>query len=351
MPDESVLSPAVPAPEPASEEPIFRLPPVVVHPTPSDAEIKAEPWHIAKTRIVEARDKFAVTGQRVKVAIGDTGFDKVHCESGQLKSSVAAHHDFTGSGAFDGHGHGSHVAGLVLSMAPQAKLVNVKCLNNQGAGDDRWIGQSVRKATEEGCVVFNGSFGSSQPGQYSLAALKYANENGCIPVIAGGNTGQSNDVQWPARSEWVLSVSPLDENDRVANFGSVGPEIDVAWYGVQMLSLGRNGGFAVMSGSSMSAPVFAGLLALRIEWEEANGGRKTWTVADAYEWLAKCCRDAGEPGRDPKFGFGIPDAMLAFAAPPIPPLPPPGDLPAIVRDVTINGLPYRETTTYERRGV
>jgi subtilisin family serine protease len=348
MPIEDAVIPAAPG----SDEPIFRLPPVVIHPTPSESEIKAEPWHIAKTRIADARGKYGVDGSRVKVAVGDTGFDKVHCETGQLVGRVASHHDFTNSGVWDLHGHSTHVAGLVLSMAPKASLVNVKCLDNRGSGDDRWIGQAIRMAVQQGCVAFNGSFGSSQPGQQSLAAIKYANENGCICVIAGGNTGQSDDVQWPARSEMCLSVSPIDENDKLATFGSQGKEIDVAWYGVRMLSLGRNGGFAVMSGSSMAAPVFCGLLALRIEWEIANGGRQTWTVEDSYEWLARTCRDVGAPGRDPQFGFGIPDAMLAFAPPaPLPvPTPPPGGFQPVVQEVTIGGLAYRATTTYERVG-
>src|SRR5690606_34927811 len=131
--------------------------------------------------------------------------------------------------------------------------------------------------------------------------------------------------------DYCISVSPIDEDERIAPFGSTGPEIDVGYYGVRILSLGKNGGYAVMSGSSMSAPLVAGLLALRIDWEIRNGGRKTFTVEDAVKWLQSCCKDAGDPGRDDVFGIGIPDALEAFQTfgkqpVPVPTTPPGFDL-------------------------
>lgn len=318
MADAEVAAPEEPT---VSADPIFRLPTLIVHPTPLAEEIAATPWHVVKTRIVDVREKFGVDGSRVKAAIGDSGFDRVHCETGGLKGRVAGQFDFTGEGPFDFHAHGSHVAGDALSIAPKLNLVNVKCLNKRGAGDDRGIAASIRKAADEGCVAYNGSFGSSMLSQPILSALEYANLNGCIPIIAGGNTGKNNDVQWPARSEFCVSVSAVGEDDSVAPFSSTGQEIDVGWYGVQIMSFGLNGGMNVMSGSSMSSPLVFALLCLRIEWEEMHGGRVTNTVADANRWLATCCRDAGPAGRDNGFGIGIPDAMLAFPSPTVPPIP------------------------------
>lgn len=321
MPDVIADAPSEPT---ISADPIFRLPTLIVHPTPLSDEIAATPWHVIKTRIGDVREKFGVDGSRVKAAIGDTGFDRVHCDSGGLKGRVVNHFDFTGEGPYDSHGHGSHVAGCALSMAPQLNLVNVKCLNGRGAGDDRSIASSIRKAADEGCVAYNGSFGSSMLSQSILSALEYAITRGCIPVIAGGNTGKSNDVQWPARSEYCISDSAIGEDDKVAPFSSTGPEIDTGWYGVQIMSFGLNGGMAVMSGSSMSTPLVFALLCLRIEWEVMHGGRVTRTVEDANRWLSTCCRDAGPAGRDNGFGLGIPDAMLAFPTPPpVPPIQPP----------------------------
>jgi hypothetical protein len=65
----------------------FRLPPLIVHPTPLDAEIQATPWHVVTSRVADARIKFEVDGTGIRAAIGDTGFDKAHFESGNLARS------------------------------------------------------------------------------------------------------------------------------------------------------------------------------------------------------------------------------------------------------------------------
>lgn len=297
------------------DDPIYRLPDLIIHPTPLESEIQATPWHVVKSRIADARQKFSVDGSGVLVAIGDTGFDRVHCESGGLQGRVSAQYDFTGEGHFDEHGHGSHVAGCVLSIAPKCSLINVKCLSQQGGGGDFGIAQSIRRAADEGAAVYNGSYGSSMPSQLILGALEYSVGKGCIPFIAAGNTGKPRDVQWPARSPACISVSAVDESDRIAAFSSTGPEVDLGWYGVKILSFGRNGGFAVMSGTSMSAPLATGLYALLVESEVKAGGRKTKTLETVMQWLVNCCSDAGAPGRDEQFGIGIPDAMKAFGTP------------------------------------
>src|SRR5688572_27244795 len=112
-------------------EPIFRLPDLILHPTPLAEEMAATPWHVAKSRIADARAKYSVDGSGVLVAIGDSGFDREHCQAGGLKDRVAAHYDFTGEGHWDDHGHGTHVAGCVLSIAPKVSLINAKCLGAQ----------------------------------------------------------------------------------------------------------------------------------------------------------------------------------------------------------------------------
>lgn len=297
------------------------LPDYRVHPNLLASALANTPWHVSRSRIADARAKYAVDGSGVPCAVGDTGFDKAHVELGNLPDKVF---DFTPDGPYDGHSHGSHVGGDWLSMSPNAALASYKCLNDSGAGDDRWIARAIAAARSDGCWVFNGSFGSSMPGPHSLPEIERAAADGMILIFAGGNTGRQNDVQHPARSEYGFAVSPLDRNDKPAAFASTGKEIDVGYYGVEILSFGLRGSHVVMSGSSMAAPIFAGLLTLRLQWEvRVYGSRQTKTPADVQAWLRSCCRDAGTAGVDPVFGFGIPDAMEAFKHLGPPPVNPP----------------------------
>lgn len=122
-----------------------------------------------------------------------------------------------------------------------------------------------------------------------------------------------------------MSVSAVDEADRIAQFSSFGPEVDVGWYGTKILSFGRNGGYAVMSGTSMACPLLPGLYALLVQREVKQfGSRKTKTLDGVMAWLARSCTDAGAPGRDDQFGLGIPNAMEALNGAAIPPPAGPG---------------------------
>lgn len=98
-------------------------------------------------------------GTGVKVAVLDTGIDTTHAD---LAGQVTAEQDFTGSsGTGDKVGHGTHVASTVAGtgakaggkykgVAPGAKILNGKVLNDSGFGMDSEIIAGMEWAVAQG---------------------------------------------------------------------------------------------------------------------------------------------------------------------------------------------------------
>ena len=150
----------------------------------------------------------AATGRGVTVAILDTGIDPNHPE---LRSSYAGGVDFVGDDLdpteerqvldddLDGHvdeayGHGTHVAGIVHLVAPEARLLAVRVLDSDGRGSLLDVVAGVRWAMAHGAKVINLSLGSLTRSVALQHALADARDMGIAVVVAAGN--------WATTSRW-----------------------------------------------------------------------------------------------------------------------------------------------------
>ena len=96
------------------------------------------------------------TGKRVKVGIVDTGI--LASDITKIKKNIVCGHNFS----LDGSGrnnitsstyHGFAVASLVLSVAPKAKLVIAKVLDDEGMGDPKKTAQGIRYCINKKCDI------------------------------------------------------------------------------------------------------------------------------------------------------------------------------------------------------
>ena len=118
------------------------------------------------------------TGAGAVVAVVDTGVKADHAD---LAGQVLPGHDFIDNDdtAQDGNGHGTHVAGVidalrgngvgVESVAPGAKILPVRVLDNDGNGDADTVAEGINWATDHGANVINLSLGGSVPGSAAAA--------------------------------------------------------------------------------------------------------------------------------------------------------------------------------------
>lgn len=188
-------------------------------------------------------------GAGVTIAVIDTGAD---CTHPALASRCA--------GDADDNGHGTHTAGLAAGLAPSARVRAYKALDWRGSGDLAGIAEAITRAADDGARVVNLSLGCVNcPSQLMADAVSYAQARGAVVVASAGNHG-GELPSVPAL--YAFAVAAVDGNDTYAGFSGYGDWVDASAPGVQLLSTCMGGGYCRMTGTSMSAPVVAGVAAL-----------------------------------------------------------------------------------------
>ncbi|MBB6118952.1 S8 family peptidase [Nocardiopsis algeriensis] len=203
-------------------------------------------------------------GSGTSAYVIDTGIDPDHPDFGG-RASVAF--DALGGNGYDGHGHGTHVAGTVGSatygVAPGTELFGVKVLADDGWGtfDDviagvEWVAQNAPPGS-----VANMSL-SGPPSETVDAAVTALAESGVFVAVAAGNFAEDAEGGSPARAPAVTTVAASDMNDASADFTNFGPLVDLYAPGVLVESTIPGGGSAELDGTSMASPHVAGAAAL-----------------------------------------------------------------------------------------
>ncbi|MEW2394477.1 S8 family peptidase [Streptomyces sp. NPDC046862] len=245
-------------------------------------------------------------GKGTKIAVLDTGVDTTHPD---LKDQVIESKNFTpAADASDKFGHGTHVASIAAGtgaksngkykgVAPGAKILNGKVLDDTGSGDDSGIIAGIEWAAAQGADVVNLSLGGGDtPEVDPLEAEvdKVSKEKGILFAIAAGNDGEFGEqtIGSPGTAASALTVGAVDDNDKLASFSSTGPGLDgqikpdVTAPGVDITAASAKGsvieqevgenppGYLTISGTSMATPHVAGAAAI-LKQEHPD-----WTYTD-----------------------------------------------------------------------
>ncbi|WP_052684287.1 S8 family serine peptidase [Lentzea aerocolonigenes] len=237
------------------------------------------------------------TGAGVVVGVVDTGVAR-------FSDAVLPGADFPdlGAEAPDPHGHGTAMARLVLEVAPNATVLPARL--NGGPAD---VNAALRWVVDEGAGVVNLSLGGTPGSSVYDEGLRYAREHDVVVVAAAGNASVDSRVTSPADRDGVLAVSAVDEHGEFRPDVSVeGPEIFLAAPGVDVAA----GQDVPRRGTSQAAAVVSGTVALvRARFPELS-------ATEVTDRLARTATDAGAPGRDPRFGFGLVNPRAALAGEP-----------------------------------
>jgi thermitase len=251
-----------------------------------------------------------------KVAILDTGVANVHDD---IAPQVVGYANFVSADTKedpkadpeDKYGHGTHVAGIVAAKAnnkigvagvcPDCGILDVKVLNDAGAGSSSVIANGISWAASNGAKVINMSLGQRVSSRTLETAVNNAWNKGVVIVAAAGNAGTQAKI-YPGAYPNVIAVAATDNKDNKASFSTYGKWVDVAAPGVSVYSTfpnhpfvlgtqnGRHTGYDVASGTSMASPIVAGVAAL--VWSTPAGTANT-TVRNKVESTADAISGTG----------------------------------------------------------
>jgi thermitase len=269
----------------------------------ADADIDApEGWDVA------GMGAFPQTGG-VKVGIVDTGITQTHedlagktVDCGQ---SVAGR--ITSGACLDDNGHGTHVAGTITATANNGRGVTGVAFNSPlsickalsgplGQGTTADVASCITWETDRGAKVISMSLGGG-PSTTLQNAVRYAASHDVLIVAAAGNDGNAT-LNYPAAYAEVVSVAATDARDVRASFSNANSDVEIAAPGVNILSTYNDGGYRVLSGTSMATPHVSGAGAV------IRTRHPAFTAAQARAKLDASVDDKGPAGRDPQYGFG-----------------------------------------------
>jgi hypothetical protein len=196
----------------------------------------------------------------VTVAIVDTGIDP---GDALFNGHVLPGYDFVHgrSGAVDDNGHGTALAGIVLSTCPRCSILPVKVLNGSAQGDWGAIASGIIWATDHRAQVIDLSVGASRAPDTLRSAVAYAIGKGVVVVAAAGNEGRS-DAFFPASYPGVISVAGVDQTNARYSWSNYGAWVTVAAPGCASTTWLGGSTVANFCGTSTAAPYVAGVAGL-----------------------------------------------------------------------------------------
>ena len=263
--------------------------------------IDIAPWHY--------------TGNGVRVAILGSGVDTTHPD---LDDNYQGGYDFVENDNTpdDDHGHGTRCAGVIVAednnfgaigVAPLADFYAIKVFDANYDSTTARLTAGINWAVNNNIDVLSMSFGTSSD---ITSALNAAYNKGVVLVASSGNEDE-NSIHYPASVSNVLSVGACTLTGQRATgptWGSnYGDGLGLVAPGVSIYTTDRNGQYTFGTGTSMSAPMVAGVIALMLQINP------DLTPAQVRWILAVTATDVGEPGYDIYTGFGMVDALAACA--------------------------------------
>ncbi|MEU4609693.1 type VII secretion-associated serine protease mycosin [Streptomyces umbrinus] len=293
--------------------------------------IRAKQWALDAMHTQEAWQ--TTKGKGITVAVLDTGVDDEHPD---LEGNVLTGKDMVGFGAgrgdrpwarhgtamagiIAGHGHGVGDSDGVMGIAPEAKILPVRVILEDGdsargkARNTRGnaLAEGIRWAADHDADVINLSLGddskSAHPEASEDAAVQYALKKGAVVVASAGNGGEKGDhISYPAAYPGVIAATAVDRYGTRASFSTRRWYATVSAPGVDVVIADPDRKYYEGWGTSAASAFVSGAVAL------IKAAHPGLSPAQIKQLLEDTARDAPTGGRDDSRGFGFVDPAAAI---------------------------------------
>ena len=346
-------------------------------------DTKDNAWHVDKVNapaVWNYNGSTGYNGSGVVVAVVDSGVDYTHFDiAGSMwdGGSNYPHHGYDichdDDDPMDDYCHGTHVAGIIAGqgnagiqtgIAPGAKIMAIKVLDDTGYGSDADLISGIHFAMNHGADIINLSLGDPEMGPSAVYRdlFNTVKDAGMVASVAAGNVGDTQysypvpfNVECPGNcpppwlhpdqknlisggTSGVICVGATDSNDAHCSFSSVGPvtwadgqnvgdyndypyqngdasqpglirpDISAPGANVTSLNYQTGSGYVAYDGTSMATPCVSAVLALLLQADPEL------TPADLDSIIELTAAPAGNVVKNNITGSGRIDALAAINA-------------------------------------
>ena len=219
------------------------------------------------------QDLSALGPKPVRVVVLDTGIDASHeALSGRVVRAVGYRREngkpvavkLNRKANNDASGHGTGAAAIIATLAPNARLIDYRVLDDENCGYGGTVLQGLRDAIDSDAEIINVSVAFTKDRYWRETAdlLEEAYRRNKIVVAAKRNIPRPGDLGLPAELSNAISVD-------MGNYGSPfmicfleGTPIEFSAHGESVLTARAGGGYTRLTGTSFATPIVTAFCAL-----------------------------------------------------------------------------------------
>jgi subtilisin family serine protease len=249
-------------------------------------------WYIKKTNI-ENIWNLNQGNPNVIVAVIDNGFDLNHPElKNKYKSpyNVIQKNNNVQPNLIN---HGTHVASIIVAnpnnneglvgICPNCSFMPIKIEDQNNLITQSYLIDGILYAIKNNANIINISLGmqiqmgnripiedqkkiinstAKDEEEFWNDLFKYANDNNITCVIAAGNNNILTGIDPFQRAQNTIKVGAIDDQFQKTNFSNYGPLTTIYAPGDKIIGAKQGGGYELLSGTSMAAPIISGYIGL-----------------------------------------------------------------------------------------